>query len=138
MDRRFLEEQLEAGRALEQIGGLVGKDPSTVGYWVKKHGLVAVHRDKYAPKGTVEPEELGRLVALGLSAAQLAARLGVSTTTVNYWLRKLGLRTKRAVSRARAAAARESGLKTLDDRCSKHGVVAFKLTSRGTYRCARC
>ena len=138
MDRRFLEEQLAAGRSLEQIGALVGWDASTVGYWVKKHGLVAVHRDKYAPKGTIQPEHFAALVASGLTAAELASRLGVSATTVNYWLRKLGLRTARGAARARTAAARLSGLKTLEDRCPKHGVVQFKLTSRGTYRCARC
>ncbi|TML81364.1 MAG: hypothetical protein E6G07_04890, partial [Actinobacteria bacterium] len=64
---------------------LVGRDASTVGYWVKKHGLVAVHRDKYAPKGTIQPEHFAALVASGLTAAELASRLGVSATTVNYW-----------------------------------------------------
>ena len=40
MEREFLERQLAEGRSLEYIGALVGKDPSTVGYWLKKHGLV--------------------------------------------------------------------------------------------------
>jgi hypothetical protein len=86
----------------------VGKDPSTVGYWVKKHGLVAVHRDKYAPKGTIDPEELARRIALGLTRAELAMKLGVSGTTVNYWLRKLRMRTMRVVARTRTTAARLS------------------------------
>jgi hypothetical protein len=138
MERRFLEEQLAAGRSLEQIGRLVGKHPSTVGYWLKKHGLLAVHRDKHAPKGNVDPEEFAQIVALGLTGGELAKKLQVSATTVNYWLRKLGLKTTRGVTRARAAAARQAGVETLEGRCVKHGLVSFKLTNHGTYRCLRC
>ena len=138
MERAFLEQQLAAGLSLEQIGALVGKHPSTVGYWVKKHGLTATHHHKHAPKGTVDPNELEELIAEGLTGAELALRLGVSATTVNYWLRKLGLQTARGVSRADAAAARAAGATSLAGVCPKHGAVDFKLSSRGTYRCPRC
>jgi hypothetical protein len=138
MERAFLEKMLAAGMSLEQIGAMVGKDPSTVGYWVKKHGLKAAHRDKYAPKGTVDPDRLARLIAEGLTGAELALRLGVSATTINYWLRKLGLQTARGISRADAEAARAAGLRTLAGVCPKHGAVEYRLSSRGTYRCPRC
>src|SRR5436309_14272296 len=95
MDRRFLEEQLAVGRSLEQIGALVGKHPSTVGYWLKKHGLLATNHDKNAPKGTIDPNLFSELVSIGLTRAELAAQLGISGSTVTYWLRKLRLRTKR-------------------------------------------
>ena len=58
MEREFLEEQLAAGRSLEQVGRLVGKHPSTVGYWLKKHGLVAAHHAEYAPRGGIARERL--------------------------------------------------------------------------------
>jgi hypothetical protein len=39
MDRDFLAECLAAGMSLPEIGALTNRDPSTVGYWVEKHGL---------------------------------------------------------------------------------------------------
>ena len=138
MERAYLEEQLAAGRSLEQIGAIAGKHPSTVGYWVKKHGLVAANHDKHALKGKVDPEDLAALIALGLTCAELAERLGVSNTTVNYWLRKLGLQTTRGVSKARAAAARKAGTGVLEGSCRKHGAMVLRVSARGTYRCPRC
>lgn len=138
MERAFLAEQLAAGRSLEQIGRLVGKHPSTVGYWVKKHGLTAVHRDKYAPKRAVEPAQFSQLVELGLTRAELARRLGISTTTVSYWLRKLGLTTRRGHTIMQTVRAREAGARTILRNCGKHGVGRFFLTGRGSYQCARC
>jgi AcrR family transcriptional regulator len=138
MEREFLEEQLAAGRSLEQIGALVGKHPSTVAYWLKKHGLAAVNHEKNAPKGTVDPAELDKLIAPDLTVAELAARLGVSTTTVNYWLRKLGVRTRRGSDRVRHAAARRAGRRSITGRCTKHGAVEFRRTPRSSYKCVSC
>jgi transposase len=138
MERDFLEDQLAAGRSLERIGAMVGKHASTVGYWVKRRGLVAANRDKHAPKGTIDPDHLAELLAEGLTGAELALRLDVSITTINYWLRKLGLQTARGISRADAAAARAEGKQSLAGVCAKHGAVEFRLSSRGTYRCPRC
>ena len=39
MDRDRLEGWLQSGLSLTEIGELVGRDPSTVGYWCKKYGL---------------------------------------------------------------------------------------------------
>src|SRR5437588_416708 len=72
MEREFLEAQLAAGRSLEQIGRLVGKHPSTVGYWLKKHGLVAAHHAEYAPRGGITRERLAELAELGLKTRALA------------------------------------------------------------------
>ena len=38
MDAGWLAEQLEAGRSIESIAREAGRDPSTVAYWVNKHG----------------------------------------------------------------------------------------------------
>src|SRR5437588_1498681 len=138
MEREFLEAQLAAGRSLEQIGALVRKHPSTVGYWLKKHGLVAANHEKNAPKGTIDPNELRQLVALGLTRAELAAKLEISRTTVSYWLRKLRLRTKRGILIVETHVAREAGLQTLRRYCRVHGLGAFSLTGRGRYECVQC
>jgi DNA-directed RNA polymerase subunit RPC12/RpoP len=138
MEREFLEGQLAAGRSLEQIGALVNKHPSTVGYWVKKYGLVAANHQKNAPKGTLDPVEFAQLVARGLTAAELAKKLELSTTTVNYWLRKLGLRTKRGDQRAKWNVARSAGLQVVHGYCGKHGHGSFKLNAAMSYKCVQC
>lgn len=51
MDRASLEQLLDSGLSLAAIGRRFDKDPSTVGYWVKKHGLRAIGSEKYAPRG---------------------------------------------------------------------------------------
>jgi DNA-binding transcriptional ArsR family regulator len=99
---------------------------------------VAAHHARYAPKGTIDPDELARLVGLGLTARELARALEVSESTVSYWLRKLGLRTTRGVARAQAGSARRAGAQTLAARCEKHGVVDLRINIRGNYRCPYC
>jgi len=93
MDRDLLERHLKQGLSLPQIGKLVGRDASTVGYWVHKHGLVANGRDKYAPRGGLERKQLEPLVKEGLSMRRMAERLGVSISTVRHWLKRYGLKT---------------------------------------------
>jgi helix-turn-helix protein len=51
MDRSKLAAQLESGRSIESIARELGRDPSTVAYWVNKHGLVSVFAAKHAPRG---------------------------------------------------------------------------------------
>lgn len=58
MDRGWLEECLGAGMSLDAIGERAGKHPSTVGYWVKKHGLRAAASTAHAPKGQIEKDQL--------------------------------------------------------------------------------
>ena len=75
MDRDLLEAWLEQGRSLTEIGTLTNRDPSTVGYWVKKHGLVANGATKYASRGGMRPEELEPLVAEGRTLKEMADAL---------------------------------------------------------------
>jgi len=44
MEKGYLEECLANGMSLEAIAREIGNHRSTVGYWVKKHGLKAVNR----------------------------------------------------------------------------------------------
>ncbi|TMK60881.1 MAG: hypothetical protein E6G53_17135 [Actinobacteria bacterium] len=138
MDRRFLEEQLAAGRSLEQIGALVGKDASTVGYWVKKHRLTAAHREKHAPKGGLSRSALEADVERGLSIRSLATAHGVSEATVRHWLRKFGLQTARAARMQASEAAHRSEKEIVEIRCLHHGMAPHILESRGSFRCTKC
>ena len=67
MDRSWLERELRSARSIESIAREVGRAPSTVSYWVAKHGLVSSHAAKRAARGGIAREELEPLVAAGLS-----------------------------------------------------------------------
>src|SRR5438067_1646653 len=83
----------------------------------QKHRLVAANHERNAPKGTIDPDEFRQLVSLGLTRAELAAKLEISATTVSYWLRKLRLRTKGGVLVVETQLAREAGLRALRRHC---------------------
>jgi IS30 family transposase len=62
MDRASLEQLLGRGLSLAEIGRRFDRHEATVGYWVKKHGLQAMNRDKYAARGGVLQQDLETLV----------------------------------------------------------------------------
>jgi transposase len=139
MDRDQLEAWLQEGLSLPQIGALVGRDPSTVGYWVRKHGLVANGRDKYAPRGGIVREQLESLVERGATQTEIAKKLGVSISTVRHWLMKYGLATKRYRRRRKEVLrAVESGLTQIEMDCPRHGRTRFFVWKSGRARCAQC
>jgi len=133
MDKRFLEDCLAQGMSLEAIGEQVGKHPSTVGYWLKKHGLRASKADCYAPKGGLEKEELKTLIEKGLTLREIADRLGRSVATVRHWMDRYDLRTVRHRHHAPAGRPKRAQM-----RCRAHGPTEFVLEGRGYYRCVRC
>jgi len=59
MEKQFLEDCLAKGMSLETIGSEVGKHPSTVGYWMKKHELRALGAAKFAGRGGLRKADLG-------------------------------------------------------------------------------
>src|SRR5947209_13659484 len=99
MDGMLLEGLVEEGLSLEQLTRRFGKHPSTIGYWVKKHGLEPPNRAKHAARGGLTRERLEPLVGKGLSIREIAGSLGVSGATVRHWLARYGLETARAVRR---------------------------------------
>ncbi len=136
MDERRLQDLIAEGLSLEQIGRRVGRAPSTVAYWLDRHGLQAVHRERHAARGPLAREVLADLVARDHTVAELAAMLDRSPTTVRYWLGFHGLQTTRAARRR----ARPDGAQTAreEDRpCERHGVTRHLLRS-DRWRCARC
>jgi len=58
MERAWLADQPGSGRSTEAIARDVGRDPSTVGYWVRKHGLASQHAARHAARGGLEREVL--------------------------------------------------------------------------------
>lgn len=135
MEREILERYLAEGLSLERIGEVVGRHPSTVGYWVRRHGLQAVNTGKHASRGGLDEDALRELVGRGLSTREIAAELGCSQGTVKYWLRRFDLVTEQAQTRR---GAKELRGKYVERRCRAHGHVRFVLEGRGYYRCTRC
>jgi hypothetical protein len=136
MDRALLEEMLAEGLSLAAIGDRCSKHPSTVGYWVDKHGLQATHHDKHVARGALDRDELERRILAGESIRSIARATGASTATVRHWLGEYGLRTRLAARRdARASAGSVSD--ALEMHCIHHGVTRFHCWGE-RYRCGRC
>jgi len=139
MDRAFLKSCLDRGLSLNDIGQLVDRNAGTVGYWVKKHGLVANGRAKYSPRGGIVPEVLELLVEEGASLSEMAHELDLSTSTVRYWLGEYGLITdSRKRRRVRVERARREGSSRFEDECQRHGLTTFQVERSGAVRCLRC
>ncbi len=138
MDRDALQLLLAQGVSVEQIGRRFGRHPSTVSYWMRKHGLEAPNRAKHAGKGGIDRAELEAAVARGMTIREIAAQLDRSTATVRHWLRRYALSTA-ATERARASrAGRVQGESLLIRDCTRHGRTAFALEGSGYYRCKQC
>jgi hypothetical protein len=138
MEREWLARQLAAGRSIEVIAREVDRDPSTVAYWVNKHGLVSIHAEKHAARGGIAREQLEPLVAAGLSIRAIGECLGVSYATVQHWLKKHGLETARARRRRQTPRPGKDGPPTLEGTCDVHGSTTFGRRADGYYRCLAC
>ncbi len=138
MDRETLAAMLEEGRSIESIARETGRSASTVAYWVNKHGLVSRHASKHAARGGIERAELQALVEEGLPIRQIAARLGVSYTTVRHWMARFELSTPRARRLAETAPARATGAETTEANCPIHGLTTFVRRGTDGFRCRLC
>jgi len=133
MEEDWLRSRLESGRSIESIAREVRKHPSTVAYWVTKHGLVSSHSERHKSREPLAREQLQRLVEDGLTIEQLAAALDRGHATVRYWLKRHGLTTVCARSLTRALPG-DGALRF----CRRHGYSAFVKTRDGHWRCRRC
>jgi transposase-like protein len=133
MEAAWLAAQLEAGRSIESIARETGRAPSTVAYWVNKHGLASRHAPKHAARGGIDRDVLTALVERGKSIREIAAELDRSATAVRHWLAKFDLQTVGAARRLETshqpAVVRE---------CATHGWTTWVRTAAGRYRCKRC
>jgi transposase-like protein len=138
MDRGWLEERLAAGRSIESIAREVDRDPSTVSYWARKHGLQSAHAERHAARGGIERELLTAIVACGLPVRDMAEAMDLSPTTVRYWLAKHEI-TRPAAARRRAGTSASASKEARPDlRCPKHGLVPHVPRADGNFRCTRC
>ncbi len=141
MEKQSLVELLGQGLSIEKIGKRYGKHPSTIWYWMQRYGLEAPNRRKHGARGGVERDLLERLVAQGMSIADISASLERSKGTVRYWLRKYGLKTtteREARLDGIVRPARALGRQDVTMVCSQHGETEFVLEGRGYYRCKLC
>lgn len=94
MTKEELERYLSEGLTLREIGERTGKHLTTVGYWMKRHGLRAPNSRKFAPKRSeITKPRLEALIAQGASLKDLAEVLQLSVSTVRHWLQKYELQT---------------------------------------------
>jgi transposase len=138
VDQESLEQLLARGASIEKIAKWFGKHPSTVSYWMGKYGLEAPNRGKHAAKGGIERERLEALVQAGMTIAEIAAEVDLSTATVRHWMRRYGLRTMVAERLRAVRLARDHGVVAIELACPVHGEVKFVIEGRGYYRCTRC
>jgi transposase len=138
MKKRFLEECLAGGMSLEAIGREVGKHPSTVGYWLKKHDLAANGRDRFAARGGLDRDRLQTALERGLTLEEMAKLVGRDITTVRYWLNRYGLKATGGSRRKEAREAKHRGDRYIRRSCGRHGRTKFVLENRGSYRCMKC
>ena len=134
MEREWLEHRLSDGWSIGAIARATGRDPSTVGYWVNKYGLVSSHTRQRTARGGLDAALLRSLVERALSVREIAAQVDRSPGTVRYWLGRYDLRTRPA---RYASPARRP--KCVLRECRTHGWIAFRRVGRrGHYRCPRC
>jgi transposase len=135
MDREWLVAQLDAGNSIEAIARDVGKHPSTVAYWVTKHGLRSGHAPRHAARGGLSREQLEPLVERGLTIRQIADELDRCSATVRHWLRRHGLKTRAAERIQRSGGTPPEVVRN----CPRHGWTWFRRVGRQSqYRCAQC
>jgi transposase len=135
MEEAWLRSQLESGRSIESIAREARKHPSTVAYWVNKHGLTSSHAPRRAARGPLSREPLQALVEEGLSVRQIAAAVDRSPATVRHWLRRYELATQPSRYSRRDAPKPQQVLRE----CPEHGWTGFVRTGAvGRYRCGRC
>src|SRR6266511_1020030 len=139
MDRDQLKRWLDQGLSLPQIGALANRDPSTVGYWVQKLGLLANGKAKFAPREGVAREELEPLVNSGATLHEIADALDRSEATVRYWIDRHDLKRPIVVRREQIEELVRSGQRTILRRCKRHGVTEFAIVgSELRPRCKQC
>ena len=133
MDRSVLAAWIAEGVSLEEMGRSAGRHPSTVSYWLRKHGLEAVGAAVHSARGALDREELARLVGRGLSVREIAVAVERSPTTVRHWLGRYGLATTRPPTHDAA-----DGVSDVELACPVHGLTMHRRRSDGGLRCLAC
>jgi transposase-like protein len=138
MDKRFLKRCLADGMSLEKIGEATGRHPSTVSYWLKKHGLRALGADRHSAKQSIDPARIRELAEGGATIREICEELDAGYSSVRYWIVKLGLATERMRRVRQFDEARKQGLKRVQAKCRRHGQTVFVMRTDGAFRCRQC
>jgi DNA-binding CsgD family transcriptional regulator len=139
MSKEELEGYLAEGLSLAQIGKRVGRNPSTISYHLKKHGLTPVNQGKHAARGPIPELVLRTAVATGAPLREIARDLDRSHSTVRYWIARYGIAYHGIKgNREKALAARARGETVIELRCRHHGLTDFYVGPTGDYKCKRC
>src|SRR4051794_34330731 len=135
MKKEWLAKRLQSGHSIESIAKDVDLHPSSVYYWLRKHGLRSPYADKHAPRGPMNEALLRSLVGDGCTVAEIAAATGRGSASVRLWLRRYGLQTERQRTyRPDVELPAE-----LERRCRHHGLTRFaRVGEQNHYRCAAC
>jgi DNA-binding CsgD family transcriptional regulator len=139
MTKEELERYLAEGLSLEQIGKRVGRNPSTISYHLKKHGLKALNQGKHAARGAIPELKLRTLASTGISVRAIARQLDRSPSTVRHWLKRYGIDNHGIKgNREKALATRARGETVIVLRCRHHGETDFYVGPDGAYKCKQC
>jgi transposase len=132
MEKGWLSIRLAEGKSYEAIAREVGRHPSTVSYWARRHGLGSAHAPRHAARGAVDRETLAALVDAGLSTRAIADHVQRSQSTVRHWLRAYGLRTQLSCRPA-------NGVLEVSRVCAVHGATTFvRYGASDAFRCLLC
>jgi Helix-turn-helix domain len=137
VEREWLASRLASGASIEAIAREVDRDPSTVSYWVRKHGLKSAHAERHAARGPIDRELLCEIVRCELSIRDMADVFDRSPASIRHWLRAHGLETARMRRERLGKAAIASGAETADLPCPRHGMTRH-VRRQGGFRCTRC
>jgi transposase len=137
MERTPLERMLAQGMSLEAIGRELDLHPSTVAYWIRRHGLAAAHSGRFSPRGAPSRPVIESLAASGATLREMAAATDRSISTIRHWLARWEIERPPARG-ARTPADPRTAPREVLMRCARHGETTFRLESRGSYRCCRC
>lgn len=134
MEKGVLIDFLDQGLSCAEIGRRVGRAPSTVEYWLRRHGLTAAYAERHAARGGLDKALLSELVARDMTIREIAVAVDRSPATVQHWLRRHGLRTTGA-ARGRPGPA---PLERTTAACVRHGQATHVIGRDGTRTCVRC
>jgi hypothetical protein len=139
MTKEELERYLAEGLSLEQIGKRVGRNPSTISYHLKKHGLKPLNQGRHAARGGIPEMKLRTMAATGMPIREMARQLDRTYSTVRYWLERYGIEFHGIRgNRDKALAARARGETVIVLRCRHHGETDFYVAPNGGYHCKSC
>lgn len=124
--------------SLGAISREAGKHPSTISYWLKKHGLKTAGGDQFSRRGRIARAVLEASVERGLTLHEMAEITDRNVSSVRYWLRQYGLKATGGSRRREAREAKQRGERHIERSCPRHGQTKFVLENRGSYRCMQC